>query len=217
MGRRKKEPPSTHRENIAATAARLFHTQGFAATTMDDIARQAGYSKATLYVYFTNKQEIISLLALKSMQQLYERLQQALSANAAATMPEKYRLICQSLRQFQAEQPLYFQMVLNKINAAPDSAEYLPEERAVYQVGEDINNLIRNCLLEGIAQGELRADLPVMPTIFSFWGMLAGLIQLATAKQEYIAAALQQSQEDFLEYGFQMLYRAIAKQEENHE
>ena len=41
MGRRKKEPPSTHRENIAATAAQLFHTRGFAATTMDDIARQA--------------------------------------------------------------------------------------------------------------------------------------------------------------------------------
>ena len=108
-------------------------------------------------------------------------------------------------------------MVLNKINAAPDNADNLPEEHAAYQVGEEINNLIRDCLLEGIAQGELRADLPVMPTIFSFWGMLAGLIQLAAAKQEYIAAAFQQSQEDFLEYGFQMLYRAIAKQEENYE
>ena len=71
MGRRKKEPKAVHRENIASAASVLFMENGITATSMSDIAEAAGYSKATLYVYFENKEEIIGLLVLESMQKLY--------------------------------------------------------------------------------------------------------------------------------------------------
>ena len=71
MGRRKKEPRAVHRENIASAASVLFMENGITATSMSDIAEAAGYSKATLYVYFENKEEIIGLLVLESMQKLY--------------------------------------------------------------------------------------------------------------------------------------------------
>ena len=54
MGRRKKEPRSVHRENIASAASSLFMEKGIRLVSMDDIAKAAGYSKATLYVYFEN-------------------------------------------------------------------------------------------------------------------------------------------------------------------
>lgn len=57
MGRRKKEPKSVHREHITAAASALFTQKGITATSMDDIAKAAGYSKSTLYVYFENKAE----------------------------------------------------------------------------------------------------------------------------------------------------------------
>jgi len=71
MGRRKKEQRAVHRENIASAASVLFMENGITATSMSDIAEAAGYSKATLYVYFENKEEIIGLLVLESMQKLY--------------------------------------------------------------------------------------------------------------------------------------------------
>ena len=46
MGRRKKEPRSVHRENIAAAAAGLFMEKVISQTSMDDIAKAARYSKA---------------------------------------------------------------------------------------------------------------------------------------------------------------------------
>ena len=67
MARRKKEPRSVHRDNIASVASELFAERGISATSMDDIAKAAGYSKATLYVYFENKEEIVSILVLDSM------------------------------------------------------------------------------------------------------------------------------------------------------
>lgn len=55
----KKEPKSVHREKIASSASVLFMDKGIAATSMDDIEKAAGYSKATLYVHFKNKEEIV--------------------------------------------------------------------------------------------------------------------------------------------------------------
>ena len=61
MARRKKEPRAVHRQNIATAAEELFTKKGIEATSMDEIAQKAGYSKATLYVYFQNKEEIVGL------------------------------------------------------------------------------------------------------------------------------------------------------------
>ena len=44
MARRKKEPKIVHREKIASAASALFMNKGIAATSMDDIAKAAGYS-----------------------------------------------------------------------------------------------------------------------------------------------------------------------------
>lgn len=59
------------------------------------------------------------------------------------------------------------------------------------------------------SNGDLREDLKIMPTIFQFWGMLAGLIQLAANKEEYIKMSMDLSKSEFLEDGFGMLYHSI--------
>ena len=56
-----------HRGSILAAAERLFTEKGTEKTTMDDIAREAEYSKATLYVYFQSKEEIINAILLSGM------------------------------------------------------------------------------------------------------------------------------------------------------
>src|SRR5215472_4927653 len=52
--RRKAERPA----EIAAAALTCFAERGYAATRLDDVARRAGVTKGTLYLYFPNKEEI---------------------------------------------------------------------------------------------------------------------------------------------------------------
>lgn len=47
------------REAIAATAVRLFVEQGYDATTVGQIAREAGSSRATVFRYFGSKEDIL--------------------------------------------------------------------------------------------------------------------------------------------------------------
>lgn len=207
MGRRKKEPRSVHRENIASAASALFMEKGIAATSMDDIAKAAGYSKATLYVYFEDKEEIVGILVLCSMKKLYDYIASALARRDSTKA--RYDLICKSLMQYQEEFPLYFDMALGKINIDFENRDYLQEEKETYLVGEKINEKLKDFLVEGMEKGDLRKDLELMPAIFHFWGMLSGIIRLAANKEAYIKKAMGLSREQFLEYGFSMLYRTI--------
>ena len=211
MGRRKKEPRSVHRENIVSAASTLFMEKGIDATSMDDIAKAAGYSKATLYVYFENKEEIVGILVLNSMKKLDDYISSALIQHE--TTKARYDFICRGLVQYQEEFPFYFKMVLDKINIDFESKEYLPEEKETYQIGEEINEKIKNFLLSGMEKGDLRNDLDIMPAIFNFWGMLSGIIQLASNKEEYIKKSMGLSKIKFLEYGFSLVYHSIAVKE----
>ena len=53
----------TKRERILAVAERLFHTQGYAHTTMEQIVGELGVTKPFVYYYFRNKQEIFETLS----------------------------------------------------------------------------------------------------------------------------------------------------------
>lgn len=211
MGRRKKVPRSVHRENIVSAASTLFMEKGIAATSMDDIAKAARYSKATLYVYFENKEEIVSILVLDSMKKLYNYISSALTQHESTEA--RYNFICHGLVQYQEEFPFYFKMVLDKINIDFESGDYLPEEKETYQIGEEINEKLKDFLLCGMEKGDLRGDLEIMPAIFNFWGMLSGIIQLATKKEEYIKKSMGLSKEQFLKYGFSLVYHSISIKE----
>lgn len=210
MGRRKKEPESVHREKISSAAERLFSHKGIESTTMDDIAKEAEYSKATLYVYFTNKDEIISFIVLKSMKMLHSFIHEAVLL--PTTTKEKYNRICRALIQYQEQYPLYFTFALGEINVNFDKKDYLHVEKETYEVGEQINIEIIGFIRSGIEAGEFLSETPVLQTVFLFWASLAGVIQMAINKQSYIEKAMNQTKQQFLEFGFKRLYRLIEKQ-----
>jgi len=62
-----KAPPqpaedSAKRKQIVRGAREIFLAQGFDAASMSDIARAAGVSKGTLYVYFENKEQLFEAI-----------------------------------------------------------------------------------------------------------------------------------------------------------
>ena len=210
MGRRKKEPAETHRRQIGEAAGNLFAVKGIEGTSMDEIAKEAGYSKATLYVYFENKEAIVAMLVHESMRKLYGYIDAGLQSGRNTR--ERYDRICRGLLQYQQEFPFYFSAVLDRINIEFDKGSALAEERDAFQVGEEINRKMSSFLESGIRAGELRQDMDVTAVIFTFWGMLSGLIQIAVKKETYIRRRLGFSRDEFLDYGFDTLYRSIEKE-----
>ena len=83
-----------HRGSILAAAERLFAEKGTEKTTMDDIAREAEYSKATLYVYFQSKEEIINAILLSGMVLLKKKIHEAIESHS--DWYQAYDAVCRS-------------------------------------------------------------------------------------------------------------------------
>ena len=60
---------------IINAAHKLFTTFGFEKTTMTDIARQMGISKASVYYYFTDKESIIKALAIRDQENFVREIE----------------------------------------------------------------------------------------------------------------------------------------------
>ncbi|MFT4013652.1 MAG: TetR/AcrR family transcriptional regulator [Paracoccus sp. (in: a-proteobacteria)] len=71
------EPPpddTPKRLQILDGARRMFMSKGFEGTSMQDVARAAGVSKGTLYVYFDGKESMFEALVLKECGRLQETM-----------------------------------------------------------------------------------------------------------------------------------------------
>jgi AcrR family transcriptional regulator len=58
---------------LLAAALELFVERGYAATRLDDVARQAGVSKGTVYLYFASKEELFKAVVREGLVPLLER------------------------------------------------------------------------------------------------------------------------------------------------
>jgi AcrR family transcriptional regulator len=79
--------PAT-RDRILDAAERLIGVLGYSKTTMDDVAREAGVGKRTIYVHFPAKEEVV----LGTIDRIVDRLLARLRAHAAAPGPASARV-----------------------------------------------------------------------------------------------------------------------------
>ncbi len=64
---------------ILKAATNAFQKWGYNKTTMEDIAREAGKGKSTLYYYYVSKEEIFEILATTELKAISERAREAIA------------------------------------------------------------------------------------------------------------------------------------------
>src|ERR1700742_2976241 len=112
-----REPPASLRaEQVAQTRAALitagralFGTKGFAATSVDDLAREARVTTGALYHHFPNKTKLFEAV----FEQAHTELMQA-SAQAAMGAPDEVELLSRAFEAFldSVQQPELRQIVI---------------------------------------------------------------------------------------------------------
>lgn len=198
-----------HRGSILAAAERLFSEKGTEKTTMDDIARESEYSKATLYVYFQSKDEIVNAILLSSMVLLEKKIRNAIQSNA--NWFQAYDAVCSAIIQFYYENPAAYEAIDYNGEERSSEAESDGSIRDILKVGDETNEILADFLRKGAAEGVVRIELPPRETVLMMWAALAGMVKMAESKQGYIERYLKLDKETFVHHGARMLLDSITK------
>ncbi len=156
--RRKEARPG----EILAAALALFAEHGFAATRLEDVARRAGLSKGTIYLYFPTKEALFRAVVRQGVVPniaAMEAMAASHTGSAAALLGEIARRM---LSLSESDLAVIPKLVLTESGNFPRIARFYAEE-----VASRGWRLIASVLARGVERGEFRPlDVPSVVPLF---------------------------------------------------
>ncbi|MEF2118040.1 TetR/AcrR family transcriptional regulator [Pseudomonas aeruginosa] len=145
------------RDQIVAAATEHFRLYGYEKTTVSDLAKAIGFSKAYIYKFFESKQAIGEMICSNCLQQIQAEVSAAI--NEVGSPPERLRRVLKAL--VEACLRLFFQdRKLYEIAATAASGRW----SATLGYEAFIENTIREILLLGRQSGDFERKTPLDET-----------------------------------------------------
>lgn len=156
------EKLTLRRREILKSAMHLFVEKGFTETSMREIAEAVGTGKATLYDYFSSKDEILIAYIVDEVHHLTAQAQEIIAQELS--IAEKFRQILgKHLEYMLANKKLNLRISFEAQRLNYESQQRIQMHRHAYQ------DMLCNLVQEGIRTGEFR---PVNP-LLAIRGMFA--------------------------------------------
>ncbi len=191
-----------HRENIVRAAAALFAQKGFDASSIDDIARESGYSRRTIYIYGKSKENLLCLAIAQELRTLRDGLRRTQEISGFFA---QYDAICAELLAFHRRCPLSTSVV--RKSAVSDNP--LPAEQLILSLGTEINALLADFLAQGQREGLVRPD--VFPALDAhlLTTALEAQFSLWDARKDYLISVFSLDEKAFLARVREQLLRGL--------
>jgi TetR/AcrR family transcriptional regulator len=207
IAERRQEEKDRRRSEIVDAAEALYSEIGWDAVTMDQVARRARLSRALLYVYFKDKQDLHLALVERALDALRESFIEAQRGHADGL--REVEAIGRAYLAYAREKPHYFDACARYQAHEVCSDEAHTNEAACMAAGHRVHEVIVESLNRGMADGSIRSDLgnPYV-TALSLWAFSHGVIQIAANKGgqiEHEGTPLP----EFVEHAFGLALRSL--------
>jgi AcrR family transcriptional regulator len=196
-----------YREKIVQAAKDLFEIRGISATTVDDIAKAAGISKSTMYVYYKKKEEIIQDIQLEQMLVLHDMI--AGCGKKEQGIVSFYHSVCKEMVKVQEQLPVCSSLLFEEILISDEALSGSEALQKIYEAGEAIDEMIAAMLTEGIKDSIVKTQIEIIPTVSYLWSGISTIISFAAKKQKYIKKQTGMGKKEYRDYAFKLLLNSI--------
>ncbi|MGN2433504.1 TetR/AcrR family transcriptional regulator [Pseudomonas syringae] len=150
------------RDQIVIAATEHFSQYGYGKTTVSDLARAIGFSKAYIYKFFESKQAIGEMICANCLSEIEAEVRAAV--NEANSPPEKLRrmfksVVDASLRLFSQDRKLY------EIAASAATEQW--QATLIYQ--DRLKEILQEILQEGRQTGDFERKTPLDETVAAIY------------------------------------------------
>ena len=170
--RRAEERP----REICAAALEVFAEKGFAAAKLDEIARRAGVSKGTLYLYFKDKEDLFRAVVRSAIAPNIEAVTSTISSSDAP-FTDVVRMFLAAFAEREARLPIgaVAKMVVGESRNFPELARVWHDEVAFKTIGA-----IAGFIERAQQRGEVRPGDPRLHAFSLMGPMVLGALWRAT-------------------------------------
>jgi len=211
MIERNRKLTNVKKSEIIDGMEKALRSKSYDRLTIDDVAKEAEYSKKTIYSYFKSKNEIYLELLMRKFNLLYDALENAVDGSGK-TGVEKIRVIGKAYYKFANELPEYMQAIINF--ETKSDAESGNDSQIMEQFNTETEKsflLLEEALRESIANNEISPETDVISAAIILWSNINGFIMLVSKKGGYIQSNYGKSLDELFDYNMEMLLRAFLR------
>jgi TetR/AcrR family acrAB operon transcriptional repressor len=183
--RRTKEEAETTKQNLLKAGLEVFSRKGYAATRVEDIARQADVTVGAMYHHFGGKSDLYIALVEKGDAKTNQLAQQVFTEGGTPATILKRLLV--RLFQFLEEDSEYravVELFMNKTETVPELATISEQSLAGRrQLARHLTNLIQ----QGVEAGEFRSSFSAENAALALLGFMNGMALIWVQDQEHFS------------------------------
>jgi AcrR family transcriptional regulator len=169
---RKEKEIAARKMDIINTAVRLFSEKDFHEVTVDEIAKEVGLSKGTLYLYFENKENLFFTTIQERTKQLFALIRETVSTQESFIT--RLRKLISSYLNFFQEHDHFFRIVHSE-KGRFDVTTKCSLHRHLVESYLEILKILGSFIEEGKKEKALR-DNPTSSLVIFLLGLLDGMI-----------------------------------------
>ncbi|AXV38354.1 MAG: TetR family transcriptional regulator [Methanobacterium sp. BRmetb2] len=184
-----KEREREQRQNDIIDAARkLLADKDFNEVSMDEIAREIGLGKSTLYLYFKNKESLYFAIVLRGIRIWAETVKN--EVKKGKTGLEKLKLYLNANRNFSNEYPDYFRLLYSPTSIKKqfdmDKMNSSEEFQEVKELFKEIMFIGIDSIQKAIDDGEIRPDVDPTEAIILLSVIYNGMANMGDWSKEIL-------------------------------
>jgi len=154
---------------ILSAAQHIFAKKGFQVATVSDIAKKARVSEATIYEYFSSKEELLFSIPAETIKEYHEKNREILPHIQGAA--NKLRFLIHRHLSLYADNPDYATVVMLILKG---SRNFLNTD--AYKIVQSSARNYIQVFEEGIQNGEFRSDINPYLVRALIWGSIEHLV-----------------------------------------
>ena len=174
LSERKKEERRSRQELILKGALEVFKSKGIEGSTMDEIAIQSGFGKATLYYYFKSKEDVFSAILTSGWQKIWSDLEPII-AREDSSPRETFINVLLKIAENVRSRPGLYEFLFN----VPKQVSFETTDWKKYQ--DRIYSVIMTLIEDGIKLGEFPKSKPNV-LFKALGGLFMGLVLMGKDK-----------------------------------
>jgi len=175
LSERKKEERRSRQDLILKGALEVFKSNGIEGSTMDQIAIQSGFGKATLYYYFKSKEDVFSAILTSGWQKIWSDLEPIIAPEHSSPR-ETFINVLLKIAENVRSRPGLYEFLFN----VPKQVSFETTDWKKYQ--DRIYSVIFTLIEDGIKVGEFPDTKPKV-LFKALGGLFMGLVLMGNDKK----------------------------------